>query len=77
MASSRSPAGVRTSRLPTRRNSAAPEPRFDVAELVAERRLREVQPIARAREAAEFGDSRYEAQVADFEIHQHETISSS
>jgi len=54
-----------------------PEPRFDVAQLVAERRLREMQPIARAREAADVGDRGDELQVADLEIHAHEATSSS
>ncbi len=53
------------------------QPRFDVAELVAERGLCEVEPIARTGEAAEFRDRRYQAKVADFEIHRHESISSS
>ena len=50
------------------------QPRFDVAELVAERGLCEVEPIARAREATEFRDGRYQAEMADFEIHRHENI---
>ena len=45
------------------------ETRFDVAELMAERRLREVQRVAGAREAAAFGDGADEAQMTDFEVH--------
>ena len=45
------------------------EPRLDVAQLVAERRLGEVQPIAGAGQAADVGDRGDQLQVADFEIH--------
>ena len=43
--------------------------RLDVAQLVAERRLREMQPIAGAREAADVGHGGDELQVPDLEIH--------
>src|SRR6185312_15049349 len=44
-------------------------PRLDVAQLVAESRLRQVQSRRRLRHAASFGDARDQAQVTDFEIH--------
>ena len=53
------------------------EPRLDVAQLVAERRLRQVQPVAGAGQAAHVGDRGDELQVPDFEIHAHENTSSS
>ena len=42
---------------------------FDVAELMAERRLREVKAIAGPGEAADVGDRGDQLQMADFEIH--------
>ena len=53
------------------------EPRLDVAQLMAERRLREMQPIAGARQAADVGDGGHQLQVTDLEIHAHERTSSS
>ena len=52
------------------------EPRLDVAQLMTERRLREVQPIPGAREAARVGDGRNQTEVPDFEIHEYESNSS-
>ena len=53
------------------------EPRLDAAQLVAERGLRQVQPVAGARQAAHVGDRGDQLQVPDFEIHAHEGTSSS
>ena len=53
------------------------QPRFDAAELVAERRLGQVQPVAGARQAAHVRDGGDQLQMPDFEIHTHENTSSS
>jgi hypothetical protein len=53
------------------------EPRLDVAQLMAEGRLREVQPIAGARQAADVGDRRDQPQVANLDLHVNEATSSS
>ena len=53
------------------------EARLDAAQLMAERGLRQVQPVAGAREAPGLGDRGHQLQMADFEIHAHETTSSS
>ena len=53
------------------------EARLDVAQLVAERRLGQVQLIAGAGQAADVGDGGDEPEVANLEIHEHEATSSS
>ena len=45
------------------------EPRFDVAQLMAERGLREVQREAGTRQRARLGDRANQLQVPDFELH--------
>ena len=45
------------------------DPRFDVAQLVAEGGLREVQPRGRAGHAAGVGDPGDQLQMADLEVH--------
>ena len=52
------------------------EARFDVTQLVAERRLGEVELIPGAGQAADVRDRGHQLEVADFEIHTHETTSS-
>ena len=62
--------------LPDAQEQGRAEAGFDVAQLVAERRLGQVQLIAGAGQAADFGHGGDEPQVADLQIHVHEPTSS-
>src|SRR5687767_1982750 len=46
-----------------------PEPPFDIAQLMTERGLREMQLPRRLRHAAGVGDPRHEPQMPDLEVH--------
>ena len=76
-ASSRSPAGVEHQTLADPQEERGAEARLDAAQLMAECGLRQVQPVARARETPDVGDCGHQLQMADLEIHPHETSSSS
>ena len=54
---------------PSRTNNGVPSRAFDVAELVAEGRLRQVQAGGRAGHRAGVGDAGDQLQMADFEVH--------
>ena len=43
---------------------------FEIAQLMAERRLRQVQHIAGARQRAVLGDGGHELEMPDFQIHE-------
>ena len=46
-----------------------PEPLFDAAQLMADRRLCQVQQVGRLRHAAGAGDRRHHAQMPDVDVH--------